>query len=97
MVMQSGDFVRYTFVTDKCEGDLSDMLNCMIQNQLLPATVETTTKERGAIKVILDVQGATDAHMHVIGAGIDRRPSIRYFGYERLSQEIVRADMANAA
>jgi hypothetical protein len=87
MVMRSGEFVRYTFVTDKCSDDLSAVLTCMAANQLLPSNIETVPDEREATKVVVDSAGPTDAHMHLIAAQIDRRPSIRYFGYERLSQD----------
>jgi hypothetical protein len=91
MVMRSGEYVRYIFVTDKCEKDLADMLTCMIKNHLLPSTVETVPDERGAVRVTVDSEGATDAHMRVIAAQIDHRPSIRYFRYERISAPMQRA------
>lgn len=91
MVLRSGEYVRYTFVTDKCSVDLADMLNCMVQNRLFPANIETAADEREATRVIVDSEGSTDAHMHVIAAQIDRRPSIRSFGYERLTADMLQA------
>jgi len=90
MVMRSGETVRYTFVTDKCSDDLSAMLECMVLNQLLPANIETAPDEREATRVTVDSAGPTDAHMHLIASQIDRRPSIRSFGYERLTADVVR-------
>ena len=91
MVMRSGEYVRYTFVTDKCSDDLSDMLACMAENRLLPSTIQTTADEREATRVVVDSEGPTDAHMHLIAAQIDRRPSIRYFGYERVTSDFRQA------
>jgi len=91
MVMRTGEYVRYTFVTDKCSVDLADMLECMTQNRLLPSNIETSVDERMATRVVVDSHGPTDAHMHMIAAQIDRRPSIRYFGYESLTQDFMQA------
>jgi len=88
MVMQSGEYVRYTFVTDKCSDDLSAMLTCMASNRLLPSTIHTSTDERAATRVVVDTEGTTDAHMHLIATGIDRRPSMRSFGYERIAPSL---------
>lgn len=89
--MRSGEYVRYTFVTDKCDVDLADMLDCMVTNRLLPSNIHTSADEREATRVVVDSAGTTDAHMHLIATQIDRRPSIRSFGYERLTPEILRA------
>lgn len=91
MVMRSGETVRYTFVTDKCSDDLSAMLECMVTNRLLPANIETSPDEREATRVVVDSAGPTDAHMHMIAAQIDHRPSIRSFGYERLASSMLQA------
>ena len=91
MVMRSGEYVRYTFVTDKCSVDLADMLECMTRNRLLPSNIETSAGERNATCVIIDSQGTTDAHMHMIASQIDQRPSIRHFGYAHLTQDFRQA------
>ena len=91
MVMRSGEYVRYTFVTDKCTVDLADMLDCMVTNRLLPSNIHTTSDEREATKVVVDSEGTTDAHMHLIASQIDRRPSIRSFVYERLTVDNLQA------
>jgi len=91
MVMRSGEYVRYTFVTDKCSNDLADMLDCMVANHILPSNIHTSMDEREATRIVVDSQGTTDAHMHVIAAQIDKRPSIRSFGYERLEANLYQA------
>lgn len=85
MVMQSGEYVRYTFVTDTCCDDLSAMLNCMTSNRLLPSTIHTSTDEHAATRVVVDTEGTNDAHMRLIATGIGRRPGMRSFGYERIA------------